>query len=228
MDIDQAYAVFRELTFMADIRWFGHNCFRIRSREATIIMDPVGKRTGYSMTKQTADIVTISHSHEGHTNTDQVKPEFVVLDGPGEYELHGVFVYAFRTSHEKSEGADRVYNNIFSVVMDGIRFTHLGDLGEQPSDEIIEELEGTDVIFVPVGGGPVLGASEMAELVGLIAPKIVIPMQFKTGNGDSSRGDITDFAKHLSLPLPEAVDKLTLKTSTLGETMELIVLTPSS
>src|SRR5690606_3429116 len=48
---------------MAEIRWFGHNCFRIKSREATVLMDPVGKKTGYTPSKQTADIVTVSHEH---------------------------------------------------------------------------------------------------------------------------------------------------------------------
>lgn len=211
---------------MADIRWFGHNCFRIRAREATVLMDPVGKRTGYSMTKQTADIVTISHQHEGHTNTSQVKPGFVVLDGPGEYELHGVFVYGYRSYHDESKGSEHGYNTIFSVRMDGIRFTHLGDLGHMPSDQILEELEGTDVLFVPAGGGPVLPPTQMAELVGVISPKLVIPMQFKTTNGDKERGDVAEFARHLSLSMPEPVEKLTLKTSDLPDKMEMIVLAP--
>lgn len=212
---------------MADIRWFGHNCFRIRAREATVMMDPVGKRTGYSMTKQTADIVTISHQHEGHTNTTQVKPEFVILDGPGEYELHGVFVYGYRSYHDNTKGAEHGYNTIFSVKMDGIRFTHLGDLGHMPSDDVMEELEDTDVLFVPAGGGPVLAPTQMAELVGLISPKLVIPMQFQTANGDKDRGEVAEFARHLSLPVPEAVDKLTLKTSDLPDKMGIAVLTPS-
>ena len=214
---------------MAEIRWFGHNCFRIRSREAVVMMDPVGKNTGYSMTKQTADIVTISHQHDGHTNITQVKPEYVVLDGPGEYELHGVFVYAYRSYHDSEKSATQGYNTIFSVKMDGIRFTHLGDLGRMPSDDVMEELEGTDVLFVPAGGGPVLPPTQMAELVGVISPKLVIPMQFQTSMGDADRGDVAEFARHLSIPLPEeAVEKLILKTSDLPVAMGITVLSPSA
>ncbi len=212
---------------MADIRWFGHNCFRIRARDATVMMDPVGKRTGYSMSKQTADIVTLSHQHEGHTNLKQIKGDFEVLDGPGEYEMHGVFVYGFRSYHDDQKGSEHGYNTIFSVRMDNIQFTHLGDLGHMPSDEVLEELETTDVLFVPAGGGPVLAPTQMAELVGVIAPKLVIPMQFKTESGDKSRGHVEEFARHLSLPLPEPVDKLTLKTSDLPDKMGIAVLTPS-
>ncbi|CAA9580086.1 MAG: hypothetical protein AVDCRST_MAG88-3222, partial [uncultured Thermomicrobiales bacterium] len=37
---------------MAEIKWFGHGCFRLRGREATILMDPVGRSTGYTLPRQ--------------------------------------------------------------------------------------------------------------------------------------------------------------------------------
>ena len=58
---------------MAEIKWFGHGCFRVRGREATIVMDPVGRSTGYALPKQKADIVTISHNHPGHNAKGQVQ-----------------------------------------------------------------------------------------------------------------------------------------------------------
>ena len=213
---------------MAEIRWFGHNCFRIRSREALVIMDPVGKNTGYNLPKQAADIVTVSHSHPGHDNLGQIKPEYVLLDGPGEYELHGVFIFGHRSYHDATNGSERGYNTIFSIMTEGIRITHLGDLGHSPSDEVMEELEGTDVLLAPVGGGPLMSPTLMAELVGMIAPKMVIPMQFKTAHGDADRGEVAEFARQLGTPLPEPVEKLTLKSSDLTEKMQFVVLTPGA
>ncbi|MCO5224152.1 MAG: MBL fold metallo-hydrolase [Thermomicrobiales bacterium] len=212
---------------MAEIRWLGHSCIRIRSREALIIMDPVGKNTGYSLSKQQADIVTVSHPHEGHNNLGQIKPDYVVLDGPGEYELHGVFIYGARTYHDNVKGAELGYNTIFTVLTEGIRFTHLGDLGHQPKDEVMEEIEGTDVLIVPAGGGNLMTPAQMAELVGVIAPKMVIPVQFRTDLGDKGRGEVSDFARQLGEPLPEPVDKLTIKSSDLGEKMQFVLLSPN-
>src|SRR5215213_5267972 len=80
---------------MAEFRWYGHNCFRIRGKDAVIMTDPVGKKTGFTLAKQTADIVTVSSPQPEHTNLDAVKPEFDTIDGPGEYEIHDVFVTAF-------------------------------------------------------------------------------------------------------------------------------------
>lgn len=213
---------------MAEIRWFGHNCFRIRAKEALVLMDPVGKNTGYSLAKQAADIVTVSHSHPGHDNLGQIKPEYVLLDGPGEYELHGVFVYGHRTYHDEAKGAERGYNTIFSIQMEGMRITHLGDIGHTPSDEVMEELVGTDVLLAPAGGGPLMSQTLMAELVGVIAPKMVIPMQFRTPQGDHDRGEVAEFAKQIGATMPEPVEKLTLKSGDLSETMQFVVLTPGA
>lgn len=211
---------------MAEIRWYGHNCVRVKSKEATLLVDPVGKNTGYSVGKQTADIVLISHEHPGHNNINAIKPDYELIDGPGEYEVHKVFIFGLRTLHGKDK-ADG-YNTVYSFQMDGIRFAHLGDLGADLSHDVQEALEDTDVLFAPVGGGPILSPSEMAQIVGTVSPKIVIPIQFKTAKGDSSRETADAFAKQLGVELPEPLDKLTLKSSDLGEEMRIVLLNPES
>ena len=70
---------------LAEFKWFGHNCFRIKSRDATIITDPVERSTGFAMARQTANIVTISAYDSQNANTNVVRPEFQIVDGPGEY-----------------------------------------------------------------------------------------------------------------------------------------------
>jgi L-ascorbate metabolism protein UlaG (beta-lactamase superfamily) len=42
-----------------ELIWLGHGCFRLRTREATIITDPCPRSTGYSIGRP-ADIVTVS------------------------------------------------------------------------------------------------------------------------------------------------------------------------
>ncbi|HWV24036.1 MAG TPA: MBL fold metallo-hydrolase [Thermomicrobiales bacterium] len=211
---------------MAEIRWLGHNCFRIRSKEATVITDPVGKKTGYTLAKQTADIVTISHDHPGHTNLAAIKPEFQVIDGPGEYEVHGVFIEGLRTYHDKEKGASHGYNTVYHLEFGGLTYAHLGDLGHPLSDEQIESLSNVDILFAPAGGGPLLSASDMAEVVGAISPRMLIPMQFRTPKGDQSREPIEPFAKHLGIEMPSVVDKVTVKASDLTDQMQFIVLKP--
>ena len=211
---------------MAEIRWYGHNCFRIRGKEATVMTDPVGKNTGYSMTRQTADIVTLSHEHAGHINLNAVKPDYQVIQGPGEYEMHEVFVTGIRTYHDDKKGALRGYNTAYVIELEGLRFAHLGDLGHNLTESQAEELDNVDVMMIPVGGGTTLNAELAADLVSRLGPKAVIPMQYQTPTGDSELATVDAFVKLLGVAAPEPIEKLTLKASDLTDTIQIFLLTP--
>jgi L-ascorbate metabolism protein UlaG (beta-lactamase superfamily) len=212
---------------MAEFRWLGHNCFRIRAKEATLLTDPVGPPTGFSMGKQTTDIVTISHPHKGHSNLDAVKPPYKVIDGPGEYEVNDVFVTGIRTWHDAEKGEKFGFNTIYLMVVEGMTICHLGDLGHVLTSEQLEAVEDVDILLIPAGGTP-LEPAKAAEVVAQIAPKVVIPMQYKAGSGDANRADLSEFVKNLGIDMPEPEDKVTIKPSDLSETMRLVVLNPSA
>jgi len=211
---------------MAEIRWFGHNCFRIRAKEATVITDPVDKVTGYAMPKQTADIVSISHKHKGHMNLNGIRPEYQVVDGPGEYEMHGVFITGVRTYHDETRGSERGYNTVFVFDLDGMKFCHLGDLGHPLTPDEIEEIGAPDILMVPAGGTGVISLAQAAEIVGQLEPKVVIPMQYATELGDRDLSDLASFCKALGVETPKPEEKLTLRDA--GETMQVIALLPES
>ena len=213
---------------MAEFRWFGHNCFRIRSREATVLTDPVGKVTGYGLTKQTADIVTVSHDDPGHANLTAVKPDYFAISGPGEYEVHGVFVTGVRTNHDTERGAQHGYNTAYLIELEGMLICHLGDLEQPLSDDQAEALTNTDILLIAAGGGTVIDPERAAEVVAQLQPKLVIPMQFATAKGDRELGDVADFCRHLGVELPAAEEKLTTRSSELTDQVRVVVLTPES
>lgn len=209
---------------MAEFRWYGHNCFRIRAKEATVLTDPVGKNTGYTLPKQTVDIVTVSHDHPGHTNLAAVKPEYQVISGPGEYELHDIFVTGIRTYHDSDSGSRLGYNTVYLIEVEGMIICHLGDLGHPLQSDQIEAMAQCDILLAPAGGGPVISIEQAAEVVALLEPKIVIPMQYATSGGDKSREPLTEFLNVLGSGSPEPVDKLVVKRSELTDTMRVVVL----
>jgi L-ascorbate metabolism protein UlaG (beta-lactamase superfamily) len=210
---------------MAEIRWFGHNCFRIRGKEATVLTDPVGKRTGFTLPRQAVDIVTLSHDHPGHANLDAVKPGYQIISGPGEYELNDTFITGVRTYHDKQRGAELGYNTIYLIELENIVFGHLGDLGHQLTESQAEQFNAVDVLFVPAGGGPLLPPAEMAAN---LSPKMVIPMQYRTAKGDTEREEVGPFLKHLGVEAPKPLDKLVIKPSDLAEQMQVVLLQPDS
>jgi L-ascorbate metabolism protein UlaG (beta-lactamase superfamily) len=215
---------------MADIRWYGHNCFRIRAREGTIVTDPLDRKTGYSIgSRLSTDIVTVSHDHPGHTNLKAIKDDYALIDSPGEYEIHEIFVYGHRSFHDANKGADHGYNTIYVIEAENMRIAHLGDLGHDLTPDLTDAIDNIDVLLIPVGGGEgIISPETAAKIVGHIEPDIVIPMQYATGRGDKDLAPVDTFAKHLGMDLPEAIDKITFKPSDLVNAMSLVVLTPTT
>jgi len=208
---------------MAEFRWYGHNCFRIRGKDAVVMTDPVGRSTGYKLEKQTADLVTLSSEQPEHANLAAVKPDFATIDGPGEYEIHDVFVTGIRTHQDDANGAVRGHNTSYLIEMEGMVICHLGDLGHALSEEQADVMTHADILLVPAGGKH-LDPARAADVVSQIEPKVVIPMQYATAQGDKDLGGIEAFCRNLGVSVPEPEEKLTVKTSDLGDTMRLVVL----
>ncbi len=93
---------------MAEIKWLGHACFRIRAREATILTDPVPRSLGYRV-KQ----VTLSHDHPGHNALEIISGDYKVVRGPGEYEMNEVFITGIRTYHDTKKGEEHGRNTVY-------------------------------------------------------------------------------------------------------------------
>jgi len=163
-----------------DISWLGHSCFRIKGKEVVLITDPYCESIGYDWPSPSADIVTVSHAHEGHSNSAGVEGDPRVISRPGEYELKRVFIIGLSTFHDEEQGSVRGRNNCYVIEMDDMRLCHLGDIGHVPSSRQIQEMSSVDVLFAPVGGVSTMSAKMTAETVKLINPRLLIPMHYQT------------------------------------------------
>ena len=158
----------------------GHSCFRIKGSHTTVITDPYSPNSGYSLGKQTARIVTISHQHPEHSFVSGIGGEPRQVKGPGEYEIGGVMIVGMPTFHDAEKGKTKGKNTIYLIEIDDITVCHLGDLGHVLNAEQAEEIGNVDVLLVPVGGVSTINASAAAEIVRQLEPKIVVPMHYKT------------------------------------------------
>ncbi len=204
---------------MAEFRWFGSTCIRIRGKDASVLSDPFG---GAAFGKQTADVITLSH----HADIDAIKGDAAVLRGPGEYEVRGLFVTGVRTYRDEQKAAGRGHNTIYLIEIDGLTVCHLGYLGHTLTTEQAEEMASVDVLLVPTGSAT-LDPAKAAEVVAQIEPKLVIPMHDREDPSDGAPGVVESFVKALGLEPPEPEEKLSLRSGDLGETMRLAILRPS-
>lgn len=162
------------------ITWYGHSCFRLRSRKGSVITDPYGGGMGYSIPRLRADIVTVSHDHPHHANVKAIKGKPKIISGPGEYEIKGIFVIGIPVSENTRKNGQGGGNTIYVFDFDGITVCHLGDLRRVPTQAQVEELSDVDVLLIPVGGGTSIGAAKASDVISLLEPKIVIPMHYRT------------------------------------------------
>ena len=208
-----------------EITWLGHSCFRIRGKEATLLTDPYDGSIGYSLGKPKANIVTSSHSHPGHGFTSGVGGAPRIVHGPGEYEVSGVFITGIGTFHDAEKGRERGGNTIYLIEMEDMTLCHLGDLGHPLSSEQVEETSGVEVLLVPVGGLSTIDASQAAETVRLLQPRIVIPMHFQTAALRFQLEPVDRFLREMGLKADvPAQPKLSITKAGLPDETQVVVL----
>jgi L-ascorbate metabolism protein UlaG (beta-lactamase superfamily) len=208
-----------------EITWYGHSCFRITERGmATVVTDPYDHNVvGYKELNLRADIVTISHDAPGHNFINGVKGAKWHLDGPGEYEIGGVFLTAvpIGTHDQNGNGRDMVY----VLDYDGITVGHMGDMKTVPSRKEVDAFGTIDILLVPVGGGQSLSAAKAAEVVNLIEPGIVVPMHYNTNASKIKLDGLNAFLKQIGLSdqvTPE--DSLKVTSRDIPEETKVVVL----
>jgi len=207
-----------------DITWLGLSCFRIRGSQAVIITDPFPPGLGYTLGKQTADIVTVSHQHPSHSYDQGIGSEHRLVKGPGEYEISGVLILGVSTYHDSVKGQSRGKNTIYLMEIDGVNVLHLGDLGHALNDEQAEEIGNVDILLLPVGGVNTTNAAMAAEVIRKLEPKVVVPMHYKTEKGSPDLEPVENFLKEMGKTLVEPRPKLTISRNSLPLTTEVVVL----
>jgi L-ascorbate metabolism protein UlaG (beta-lactamase superfamily) len=207
-----------------DITWYGHACFRIKDRTATIVTDPYDKSIGLALPSLKADIVTVSHDHPGHSYVKAVKGDPFVINGPGEYELKDVFITGTRTFHDSRNGRDRGKNTVFLFEMEDLRVCHLGDIGHLPNQSQVEALGDISVLLIPVGSNASLKVSQAAEMISLLEPSIVVPMHYRIKGLAIKLDPVEKFLKELGLGSIEEQETLKVSKGSLPEETQVVLL----
>lgn len=192
------------------IFWLGHSCFKIQDKDNTIITDPYGPGYGLKPPRLKAEIVTVSHDHGDHNYTDGIMGDPLIIKGPGEFEVKGIYIRGAKSWHDNQNGKERGDNIIYRLEVDGVSLAHLGDLGHGLDDQLIEFLEGTDVLLIPVGGVYTINAKQAVEIISQIEPRIVIPMHYHQSEFQTKDklDGLDKFCKEIGICNKDAVDKL--------------------
>ena len=167
---------------MLQIRWHGHACWEITDN-ITLVTDPHdGKSIGIPAPNVTGDIILVSHDHYDHNSVKTVEKEgSKVVTDERKRTIQGIEIQGIPSYHDEEKGAKRGKNIIFKFTMDGIRFCHLGDLGHEIDEEIVQKIGEIDILFIPIGGTFTIDSDQAWNVINMVKPKIIIPMHYKIG-----------------------------------------------
>lgn len=208
-----------------EITWFGHSCFRITERSRiTVVTDPFQDAIGIPAPKLKGEVVTISHDVAGHNNIDAVKGTRLVLTGPGEYEISGVFIKGI-AMHDAEAGR---MNVAYVFNFDNLTVLHLGDLSHVPPQSAIEEIGQVNVLLLPVGGGNGMKAAQAAEVVALVEPYFVVPMHYALPELAFELEPVDKFLKAMGVSNVQETEILKVSASDTPEQPQVVVMIPQA
>jgi L-ascorbate metabolism protein UlaG (beta-lactamase superfamily) len=178
------------------IEWYGQSAFRLAAGDTTVVIDPFGdlsdlKERGIRfdyppIPAVTADVVLVTHEHSDHNGIEVVAGDpFVLRSTAGILSSPIGEVAAIASEHDEVAGTQRGQNTIFVFGLDGIRVAHFGDFGQRAlRDEQAAAIGATDIVFLPIGGGPTIDAAQAAAIVERLGPRWVVPMHYRTARLD--------------------------------------------
>ena len=213
------------------IDWLGHSCFKVTLKTGEVIVyDPFDETVGYPQQEIEADIVVISHHHFDHDDLSKITGDYKIVDTPGVHEFGDIKIECIKTWHDHSDGEHRGQNLVSVLTVRGLRLCHMGDIGQVPSEDVLEKIKGVEILMIPVGGKFTTDAREALKICDIVEPNIIIPMHFKTPQTDMDIAPLHDFLEEVHGIYDVShhgkcylkIDKATLKKRTRVVVMECI------
>ncbi|MGN6816809.1 MAG: MBL fold metallo-hydrolase [Solirubrobacterales bacterium] len=174
------------------VEWYGQAAFSLRAPEGNVFIDPFGdvselRARGIAfdyppIEAEGIDLVLVTHEHADHNGVEAITGEPTVLRSTaGRLDSPIGEVLAVASEHDEAAGTERGPNTIFAFTLDGLRLAHFGDFGQaELRPEQRQALGAVDLLFLPVGAGPTIGARQAATIVSELSPRWVFPMHYRT------------------------------------------------
>jgi L-ascorbate metabolism protein UlaG (beta-lactamase superfamily) len=174
------------------VQWYGQSAFRLSAQGTTVAIDPFadlarlearGIRFDYPPIEGlAANLLLVTHEHADHNGVQAVHGEPEVLRSTaGRLSSRAGEVLAVASEHDPAAGTERGPNTIFVLSLGGTRVCHFGDFGQRElREEQAAAIGAVDLLLLPVGGGPTIGARQAAEITRRISPRWVVPMHYRT------------------------------------------------
>lgn len=207
-----------------EIKWHGERCFTIKGKKTTIITDPIADRT-HKLKKVNADTVLLSNDYEDKAKLIEGAEKAEKINWPGEYEIKGASILSIPAYTKEKEEGDTSKGRIIilSFMVDTMRICHLGLLGEEPDEEMLDKIGDVDILLLPIAGKRAVDPKKAHEIIEAIEPRVVIPMNY------SNDSELEPMLKEMGVSEPEKIDvyDITSKAQLPEEKTDFVILNTS-
>jgi len=187
------------------IAWYGETCLAIEGESGTLLINP---SSNLKRPKGPVDILIFTEALPPKADLPVrqagwerlLGPQTVVIENPGEYDVHGFFILVF---------------DAFAVIQEsGRTLAHLARYSSELSAAQIERLGTVQILALKIDKN----ADEAIRVVNQIEPAVVIPMY--------SGSSIEEFLKEFGAAKTEPQKKIVLRKNQapLNEETEVVVL----
>jgi L-ascorbate metabolism protein UlaG (beta-lactamase superfamily) len=219
------------------IEWYGQSAFHLSSSQTSVFIDPFadvssmidrGMQFDYPPIEGVAaELLLVTHEHLDHNGVEAIGGDPVVLRSTaGRLESPLGEVLAIAAEHDEAAGIQRGPNTIFAFHLDGLRVCHFGDFGQRSlRGEQAEAIGAVDLLFLPVGDGPTIGAAQGRRIVDQLRPRWVVPMHYRTeriGFLETADAFLELFGEVVRLPTSA------FETAELADTGEAVAIVPAT
>lgn len=200
-----------------ELEYKGGTCVVITHKKEVVVSDPHLSLLGLKdQTNATVQLLTEPRFKA------EAKEEAVIIDGPGEYEVHNCSIWGIAAAPHTAPEGHRT-TTVYKLDLDGTSIAIMGHIARL-DDTQLEALGMIDVLILPVGGfGYTLEPKQAVDLVKAIEPKAVIPVHYADEGVayEVPQAPLEDFLKELGVTAEEPQAKLKIKGGQLPEKLTI-------
>ena len=200
-----------------EISRYGHSTMRLVSGDVALVADPNVEESEDS----DAEIVLVSADKTDGSVRRVVDEGPRIINGPGQYEVRGYNITGIGTALRDEEGSRRI-NTVYVIRAEGLAVCHLGHLNSKLTASQLDSLGAVDVLITPSGGEGTLGPREIAELINVLSPRIVIPVQYGADDQDGA-GPAAALLSEMNMQAPDAQNRLNVTETNLPKETRVVL-----
>jgi L-ascorbate metabolism protein UlaG (beta-lactamase superfamily) len=191
------------------LTWLGHSCFEVSSK-SRLLIDPFLDNNPAATVRSSeveTDFIAVTHGHFDHLGdtvsiarrtgcrvfcihelSQYLRSRGVLTEGMnigGTIKLGDIAVTMTPACHSSSiDEAGHLFDGGkaagFIIRTGGVCIYHAGDTGLFRDMQLIGDLYKPDVAIIPIGGRYTMDAHDAALAVGMLRPKMIVPMHYNT------------------------------------------------